>query len=181
MKRTRRLNWPTIDNRLGLLFVFSMMMAAASPDAARAQFAGGGSVFGFADACDAGGFPTGAFGVVAVTVRYTDFDLRPDLGSSQVTIGFFGGTLHYALWRRPMAEIGNFFLGGAGRSMFNRFAFAANRPQIRTVQRRVVKRIDPAGPATMENAASIVLRLRIQNFADIPGCTATMAATMLRS
>ena len=180
MTRIRRLKWPTIDHRRGLLLVFLMMMVATNPDAARAQFAGGGSVFGFTDACDAGGFPTGAFGVVAVTARYTDLELMPELRSSQVTIGFFGGTLHYAVWQSPLAEIGNFFLGGAGRSMVTRFDFAANRPQIRTVQRRVATRIDPAGPATLDNAASVVLRLRIQNFADIAGCAATLAATMHR-
>ena len=126
--------------------------------------AGGGSVFGFAR--DAGGLPTGAFGVVAVKAGCTDFDLSPDLGSSQVTIGVFGGIMHHALWRRPMARIGNFCLGGAGRSTLDRCAFAANRPQIRTIQCRVEKRIDPAGPAWMENATSILLRLRFQDLAD---------------
>lgn len=165
------------DNKTAARATAAALALTISASAAWADFRGAGAVFGYSDCAPVWGPDT----VSAVRVRYDDTAVSPGLAASQVTIAFASGTFHYALWQRSFEEIGNFFLGGAGRSTFTRFNFATNRPQIRTVQRRVVTRINPEGPATIENAASIVLRLRIQNFADIPGCAATIAATMYRN
>jgi hypothetical protein len=135
-------------------------------------------VFGFTEACSAHGFQTN--GAIGVNVRYVDTEDDRNQNSSQVTIAMPSGTFHYALWQSPMAETGTNFLGGAGRSTFTVFHFAANRPQIRVLQRRVVSLVDPGASPTIENARSVVLRLRIQNFSDLPGCAATLAATMRR-
>jgi hypothetical protein len=69
------------------------------------------------------------------------------------------------------------FGGGSGRQMWTQFLFYPTRPLIRVVQRQITA---PAG-GTLPTAQELVLRLRVQNFAAINGCSVTIAATLRRS
>lgn len=133
-----------------------------------AGFAGGGTVFGFTDACA----PTWAQRSESVTVQYSPSELNEF--PSQVTVAWRDGGEHIALWG-PMTPSTQFF-GAAGRATWSRFVFYPLRPLVRVVQRAV---ISPAG-ATLANAQELNLRLRVQNLSAIPGCAATIAATLRR-
>ena len=130
-------------------------------------FFGGGTVFSPSPECG------NNFGSAhPVTMRYSpsEFDGPP----SGVSIVWPEGSEHLALWG-PMETSSNFF-GGAGRSSWTRFVFYPTRPLIRVASRRVTQ---PAG-ASIDRATELVLRLRVQNFAAMPGCVVTVVGTMRR-
>jgi hypothetical protein len=157
------------------LLILPLVALALSVTAAHADFRGGGSVFGFTDTCAQHGWPT--TGSRAVRVRYSaseDFNEPP----SQVTLAFGTGTEHFALWG-PFNPSGSFF-GAAGRQTWTRFVFYPTRPLVRVVQRQIVEKISASGPDTIQNARVVVLRMRIQNFNNLPGCAVTLTALMRR-
>jgi len=131
-------------------------------------FLGGGAVFAMTEACSP------ALGSVGepVTVRYSP----SELGGlpSGVSIVWRTGSEHLALWG-PMAPTDD-FLGGAGRGNWTRFIFYPTRPLVRVVSRQITA---PVG-AGLTTAQELVLRMRVQNFAAIPGCSATLAAVLRR-
>lgn len=153
---------------------FAVPLLALGTTAAQADFRGGGAVFGFSDACSAGGHDQNAQGV---RIRYSASEF---LGNppSEMTVAFFTGTEHFTLWG-PMGA-GSDFLGSAGRQTFTRFVFYDNRPRMRIVQRNITRRVNESAPATLQNALEIQMRLRIQNFGNVSGCAATIAATLRR-
>ena len=133
------------------------------------DFSGGGAVFGLTDACG----PVLGTGPQAVTVHYSP----SELGGlpSGVSVVWPEGSEHLALWG-AMAPSGDDFFGGAGRQSWTRFVFYPTRPLIRVVRRIVTQ---PAG-AGLAEAQELFLRLRVQNFAAIPGCSVTLTATLGR-
>jgi len=164
---------PSFLSLLGRAVALSGLFAALSLSAARADFVGGGTVFAVTDACA----PVWTPGRVYPThVRYAPSE---DLGQppSHVTLAFPTGTEHFSLWG-PMTPSGTVFRRAAGRQTWNRFVFYSNEPMMRVVQRTVTRTLDPQEPATIENAREIVVRLRINNFSNIPGCAATIAAVL---
>jgi len=145
----------------------NIVLNIAQPDPA--GFIGGGALFAPTDECA----PALGRGPHAVTVRYSPSELngRP----SGVSIVWRDGSEHLALWG-PMEASGQFF-GAAGRGTWTRFVFYPLRPLVRVVQRQIVQ---PAGGNDLDAAQEIVLRLRAQNFAAIPGCAVTVAAVVRR-
>lgn len=162
MKRARR------------VLIVAVPALALGATAAQADFRGGGVVFGFTDECQTAGYVQNSY---ATMIRYTASELqgRPP---SQMTLAFFTGTEHFSLWGGMGASTA--FLGGAGRRTFTRFAFYGNRPLMRIVQRNITRRVNENGPNTVQNAREVQMRLRIQNFANVRGCAATVVATLRR-
>jgi len=157
------------------LVVLPLVALALSVAGAQADFRGGGSIFAFSETCAQHGWPVS--GARAVRARYAaseDFNEPP----SQVTLDFGAGTEHFAL-RGPLTPSGSFF-GAAGRQIWTRSVLYPTRPLIRVVQRQIVEKIDTAGPETIQNARVILLRMRIQNFNNLPDCAVTVAALMHR-
>lgn len=133
-------------------------------------FLGGGAVFAPTEACGPGF--TGA-APHPVTMRYSP----SELGGlpSGVSIVWRDGAEHLALWG-PMAPSGQFF-GGAGRGTWTRFVFYPTRPLIRVVSRQIMV---PAAGTSLIDAQEVALRVRVQNFAAIAGCSVTVVAVMRR-
>lgn len=155
--------------------LFAAMTLSAGQ--AQADFRGGGSLFGFTDACAQQGWPVGS--AVPIRTRHSASEDNPGgAPPSQITVAFPTGTEHFSLWG-PFTPSGA-FLGAAGRQTWTFFTFYNNRPLIRAASRIVTERINAAGPATIPNAREMLLRLRIQNFGNQPGCSATVVATMCR-
>jgi hypothetical protein len=160
------------------------IMAAAAAAAllvgtggAQADFRGGGALFGFTNICTQHGWPVG--GVSPVRVRYAaSEDNQNGSPPSQVTLSFATGTEHLSLWG-PFVPSAT-FSGAAGRQIWSFFTFYSNAPRIRTVQRTILRQVNNSGPATIPNAQEVLLRLRIQNFNNLAGCAATLAAVLSR-
>jgi len=148
-----------------------------SAGAAQADFRGGGVAFAFTDACSAGGWPVGS--AMPARIRHSaSEDNAGGAPPSQITLAFPTLTEHYSLWGAFTPSTS--FFGAAGRQVGSFFVFYPQRPLIRVVQRVVTERINPSGPATIQNAREIVLRLRIQNFGNVSGCAATVTASLHR-
>lgn len=157
-------------------FVAAPLLALSlSASLAQADFRGGGALYDFSAACAQNGWPVG--GSVPVRARYTpaeDVSAPP----SQITIATPTGNEHISVWGNMPQSTG--FVGAAGRQLWARFANYGLRPLVRVSQRRITLRINPSGAETIPNAREIGLRLRIQNFGNLPGCTAVLAATLRR-
>jgi len=153
----------------------ALVALALSAVPARAEFHGGGVLFGFSEVC-AGWAGAGA-GQRAVRVRHSPAEDagRPPSG---LTIAFGTGTEHLTRWGPYLAD--GQFRGMTGRQTWSRFAFYRSEPRMRVVEHQVLARLDPAGPATVPNARELFLRLRIQNFANLPGCAVTLGAVLHR-
>lgn len=132
-------------------------------------FVGGGAVFRQTEACE----PVLGEHAHAVTVRYSP----SELGGlpSGISIVWPEGSEHLARWG-AMSPNGA-FLGAAGRQSWSRFVFYPTRPRMRVVYRQITS---PEGATDLEAAQELVLRVRAQNFAATPGCSVTIAATLLR-
>lgn len=164
-----------LNSQFSRLVAVSLAGLFMSATVAQADFRGGGVLFGFSDVCATHGWVVN--GSVPVRTRYTpaeDVSAPP----SQVTIAFPTGTEHISQWGNMVPS--NSFLGVAGRQIWSRFSFYETRPLVRVVQRVITQRINAGQPESIQNAREIVLRLRIQNFNNLPGCTAVLAATMRR-
>jgi len=151
----------------------ALVALALSAVPAWAEFHGGGVLFGFSEACAgwAGAGPR------AVRVRHSPAEDagRPPSG---LTIAFGTGTEHLTRWGPYVTD--GIFRGISGRQTWSRFAFYRSEPRLRVVEHRVLARVDPAGPETVPNARELFLRLRIQNFANLPGCAVTLGAVLHR-
>jgi hypothetical protein len=134
------------------------------------EFRGGGAVFGFTSQC------APAFEGVSqpVRIRYAPSELNRV--PSEVSLTWPTGSEHLAL-AGPLVPSA-LFGGGAGRQMWTRFLFYPTRPLIRVVQRQIT--LPPAG-SNLALAEEVLLRLRVQNFAAIAGCSVTIAATLRRT
>jgi hypothetical protein len=135
----------------------------------RPDFSGGGSIFALTDDCA----PALGQGPHPVVIHFAPSELggRP----SGVSLVWRTGSEHLALWG-PMLPSGQFY-GGAGRGSWTRFVFYPTRPLVRVVQRQIVL---PAGGTDLNVAEELVLRLRVQNFAAVPGCAVTVTAVLRR-
>ena len=112
-----------------------------------------------------------------VTVQGVTVHCAPsELGGlpSGVSPVWADGSEHLAL--RGLMAVGGDVCDGAGRSSWTCFAFYPTRPLIRIVRRQVT----PQPAPELEAAQELLLRLRVQNFAVIQGCTVTMAAILRR-
>lgn len=150
---------------------------ALGTGAAQADFRGGGAVFDFTPSCAQGGWPMGS--TIPARMRHSaSEDAAVGLATSQITVAFGHLTEHYSLSGAFEPSVS--FVGAVGRQAGAFFVVYPERPLIRVVQRSVVQHVDPAGPNTVQNARALVLRLRIQNFGNIPACEATIAANLVR-
>jgi hypothetical protein len=156
--------------------VLPLVAWALSAVAAQADFRGGGAVFGFSETCAQHGWPVP--GGRGLRVRYAASEDSSEM-PSQVTLDFGSGTEHFAL-RGPLAPSGSFFVA-AGRQIWTRSVFYPTRPLIRVVQRQIVEKIDAAGSDTIQNARVVLLRMRIQNFNNLPDCAVTVSALLQRT
>jgi hypothetical protein len=164
-------------SRVGRLAASICTAIVLGTGAAQADFRGGGSIFAFTDTCAQHGWPVGS--VLPVRVRYAASEDNPGgAPPSQVTVAFPTGTEHFTLWGPFTAS--TTFAPAAGRQIWSFFVYYATAPRLRTVQRAILQRINPAGPDTIPNAREIVLRQRIQNFNNLPGCAVTVASTLRR-
>jgi hypothetical protein len=136
----------------------------------RPDFSGGGAIFALTDQCA----PILGSGPHAVGIHYAP----SELGGlpSGVSLVWREGSEHLALWG-PMEASGQFF-GAAGRATWSRFVFYPLRPLVRVVQRQITL---PAGGTNLVQSEELVLRMRVQNFAAVPGCAVTVAATVRRN
>jgi hypothetical protein len=167
------LNFATCRSLAGTL-VAALLLSVGQ---AQADFRGGGALFGFTDVCAQHGWNVS--GTHSIRARHAASENNPGgAPPSQITIAFPSGTEHFSVWG-PLTPSGSFF-GAAGRQTWTFFSFYNTRPLIRTVSRIVTERVDPAGPATVQNAQELLLRLRIQNFNNLSGCSATVVATLRR-
>lgn len=146
----------------------SVVLAVRAAPPASGAFLGGGAVFGFTEACA----PAWGGRGEPVTVRYSPSELNEM--PSQVTVAWQEGSEHVALWGAMTPSTA--FFGAAGRAMWSRFVFYPLRPLMRVVQREVTL---PQGEE-LARAQELHLRLRVQNFSAMPGCAATVAATLHR-
>jgi hypothetical protein len=132
-------------------------------------FLGGGVLFAMTEPCTTQGWNAS---LNPVRVRYapSEFNGFP----SQVSVTLPEGAEHLSLWGPLVSSTA--FGGGAGRQTWSRFLFYPQTPLIRVVQRAVT--LPPGG--TILHAEELVLRLRVQNFGAISGCSATLTATLRR-
>lgn len=144
---------------------------ALSSGSAAADFRGGGSLTEFSANC------SGWSGSVPVRVRHAPSELHGF--PTQVTMMTPTYSEHLAVWQ-PFAATPLSY-DALGRGMGTFFGIHPLWPRVRPVQRRIVARIDPLGPETVENAREIVLRLRISNFSNQQGCGATLIAVLTRA
>ena len=159
-----------------LAIAIPVLVLTSTAAQANYHFRGGGTIYNMTSACEAAGYD--ADSAYGVSVRYSPSEARGE-PPSQITLGFFTGTEHFSLWG-PMAPSGSSFFGGAGRQTWTRFTFYNNRPLLRIAARTVTERINSSGAESISNAREIALRLRIQNFSNVQGCSVTVVATMRR-
>lgn len=145
-----------------------------STGAALADFRGGGVLFAFTQTCAQQGWPVGT--AMSARVRHAPQELYGN--PSQVTIAVSGGTMHYAVWEPFVATTQVF--NGLGRQLFTNFLLHNNNPRVRPVQRRFTALVNPALPESVGNAQEMFLRLRIENFNNLVGCSVTLAANLRR-
>jgi hypothetical protein len=149
----------------------AMALAAATLMAApaHAEFRGGGALHNFVG-CEAQGW----YGTNAVRVRY-----RPgELLGNPTAISFFlpdGGALTMRTYRE-FVDRSNWFLG-RGDAIWDQFYNWGTRPRMR-ILRRIVN--EPSG-AGFVDATEITIRMRIQNFNGLAGCTADASMILHRT
>ena len=168
----------------GRMLAISALALGVTATAASANFRGGGTMFQFTEACQEP-LGWGPNSVAEVQARYVDTRIPQPNGSermtSEISLALPSGGFNFALWQAPFTEDGpGAFRGATGRGIFSEFTFMSPRPRMRVVHNRIISRIDPDGPETLENARSVVLRLRIQQPFGIDGCAFTVAAAMRR-
>lgn len=139
-----------------------------------ADFRGGGALFNFTESCRQQSWPVG--GMLEVRVRHAPSELAGL--PSQITIAFPTGTQHYAVWQTLAASSTNF--NGLGRRVWTDFILHPNRPRIRPVARRITALVNAGLPESVQNAREMFLRVRIENFNDLPGCAVTLATQLRR-
>jgi hypothetical protein len=148
-----------------LVLAASTMMAAP----AHAEFRGGGAIHDF-DGCEAQGWQ----GTIPVRIRY-----RPgEVLGNPTTMSFFlenGGALTVRTYRE-FEDRSTWFLG-RGDSIFSGFFNWQERPRMR-ILRRIVN--EPSG-GTIFDATEISIRMRIQNWNGVAGCTADASMIMHRT
>jgi hypothetical protein len=147
-----------------------LTVTVTSPTVDRVEFAGGGSVFAFTDACAAAGWPAQA---QAVQLRYGPGEVNGM--PTQTAILWPTGAEHIQVWE-PFAPTTQVF-GGLGRQMWTFFVVPPDRPRVRPVQRRILR---PAGETNIARADEIMLRLRVENWSGVRGCSATVAGVLRR-
>jgi len=166
-------SWPRLA---ALILTVAAVLAALGAQPASADMRGGGIVYNFTDQCQ--GWPIGSADMFRARYRASELYGRPP---SAVTLTFSDGAMMVALWgdMNPSSQ----FRGGSIRYMFTGFQYqggSQRRPLVRVVARTVTRRIDPSRDDSLANARELTLRLRIQNFDNIAGCSATVVATFRR-
>lgn len=162
-------------SHLRRLVLLPLAALGLSASMAQADFRGGGVLFGFTETCAQNGWQVGTS--YPVRTRYSaseDVSAPP----SELTIAFPTGTEHVTLWGGFTPSTS--FFGAAGRQSWMQFAFYATRPLVRVVQRQIHTLVNNSQPSTVQNAREVTLRLRIQNFNNLPGCAVTVVANMRR-
>lgn len=155
-------------------FGFVCLAFALSAGMAQADFRGGGALFAFTSACGGAGWPVG--GSVPVRVRHAPSELYGQ--PSQVTIALPTQTQHFSVWSSFAPTTRNY--NALGRQILTNFRLYPQSARLRPIQRRITERINPAQPETVANAREMFLRLRIERFNDVPGCSVTLAAVLRR-
>jgi hypothetical protein len=76
----------------------------------------------------------------------------------------------------PFAATTSVF-NGLGRVMSTFFVLSPERPRVRPVQRRITL---PEGATDITAAQEVMMRLRVENWGGVAGCSATVAGTLRR-
>jgi len=153
--------------RLALQVLILVLLALATTPA-RAEFMGAGTIFGAAN-CS---WPTG---VEMTRARYRA--VETDGGrSSSITLNFaVGGVNTYNIY--GAAAPSRAWRRAAGRSIWGALNNMGTRPLVRVLLRQTGTF---TGPADMDTAQDIYLRLRIRNFNGEPGCAVTVGLMLNR-
>lgn len=161
---------------LGRTALVSAAFLALTAPAALADFMGGGALYGFSSACRAAGWGTGG---VPVTARYVPSEIF--VGQrSQLALGFATGTEQISVAASVTFAPRTASVAAVGRFIWDQYGVYATAPRIRVLERRITERVNASGAATIPNARTVMLRARILNFNNIPGCTVEFAGTMRR-
>jgi len=153
----------------------ALTVVAGAPALAQ-EFRGGGAVFAFTPTCTQYGWPVGE--AYPVVVRHRAREVETDISSS-ISIFFGDFVVNLSAWNstfHPTPTPRRLAGRAIGRSFWN----WSNRPMVRVVTREITSLVNPSGPATMENARSIAIRVRINNWDGLPGCAVTLAAALRR-
>lgn len=166
-----------IMSRIATSILGAGLALAVTAGTAAADFRGGGALVEMTEACSQHGWPVGR--ALEVVVRHRPVEMNgPDVPFSQITMYFNDYTEHLAVWQTFASTTLSY--DALGRGVGTWFGIHPLWPRVRPVQRRIISRVDPLGPETVQNAREMVLRLRISNFNSLQGCAATLVATVVR-
>lgn len=135
------------------------------------QFRGGGAVFALTNACLQAGWGAGPH---PIRLQYGPGEANGM--PSQVAFLWPDGSEHLQVWQ-PLAQSEASF-DTLGRQIWSFFVLHGLNPRVTPVQRRITR---PLGATDITRAAEVMLRLRVANFAGIPGCGATVAGVLARA
>jgi subtilisin family serine protease len=134
------------------------------------EFRGGGSLFAFTSACTAAGWTQAIY---PIELRYGPGEVNGY--PTQTAILFRTDSHHLQVWE-PFAATTSVF-NGLGRVMSTFFVLSPERPRVRPVQRRITL---PEGATDITAAQEVMMRLRVENWGGVAGCSATVAGTLRR-
>lgn len=145
-------------------------VSVTMPQVSYLEFVGGGSVFAFTPTCAQNGW---AEPLHAVQLRYAPGEVNGM--PSQAAILWPTGSEHLQVWAPFAASAENF--NGVGRQMWTYFVVQPTQPRVRPVTRRITQ---PPSGTDIAVATEVMVRLRVENFAGIAGCSATVAGILRR-
>lgn len=134
------------------------------------EFRGGGSLFAFTSACTAAGWTQAVY---PIELRYGPGEVNGY--PTQTAILFRTDSHHLQVWEPFVATTSVF--NGLGRVMSTFFVLSPDRPRVRPVQRRITV---PDGGTDIAAAQEVMMRLRVENWGGVAGCSATVAGTVRR-
>lgn len=135
------------------------------------EFRGGGAVFALTGACLHAGWGAGPH---PIRLQYGPGEANGM--PSQVALLWPDGSEHFQVWQ-PLTQTEASF-DTLGRQIWSLFVLHGLNPRVTPMQRRITR---PDGVNDITRAAEVMLRLRIANFAGIPGCGATVAGVLTRA
>ena len=137
-------------------------------------FIGGGAVYNFTQECSPGST------TITSRVNYGRFYYRPgeEFGNpSEISLAFIDGSILFRRWAHM--DRSNAFYSAIGRQIFSAYHYLySTNPRIRVLRRDVIY---PVGATFGPDTALVFLRLRIQNYWGVPGCSVTVAGTFGRN
>jgi subtilisin family serine protease len=145
-------------------------LAGAARAALQAGFAGGGSVHALSEGCAQRGWGGSSYPVQIRLLSGGDGG-----AASQITLTWATGAEHLEV-AGPLLPSG-LALAAEARQIWTFYSQAPDRPRVLPLALRVTQ---PPGADDPAAAQEMVLRLRVQGFAGIRGCSATVSGTLRR-